>query len=85
MTNNLYGYAEGSPELKAFWRGAREEANARAEGMTLGGHEIADYVETIAKQGRSAKEITSSVTRVFTADWSLMERLRLAWKLVTGK
>lgn len=85
MTSNLYGYAEGSPELKAFWRGAREEANARAEGMTLRGHEVADYVETVAKQGRGGDEIVSSVARVFTADWTWRKRARLAWRLVTGR
>jgi hypothetical protein len=83
--SNMYGYAEGSPELKAFRRGAHEEANVRIEGMTLGGHEVYNYVEVVAKQGRSAEEITTHVARIFTAGWTWRKRARLALRLVTGK
>lgn len=45
---------------------------------------LVDYAATMAKAGRPAHEILTAAAYVFTAEWSLLDRLRLAVLVLTA-
>lgn len=70
------------PERRAYLDGALAEAHLTVCDMTKDGRELYDFVQVVAQQGRTADDITRSVTVVFTADWPLHARLALAWQVI---
>jgi hypothetical protein len=73
---------EMHPEYR---RGAHDEARARIQGMRPDALDVYDYVTVCAQMGYRGPRIVSDVVFVFTADWSLRDRLALSWRLVTGR
>ena len=68
----------------AYLNGAQAEAARRHNGMTEDNRQVYDYVRAMAQTGRPADEILRAAVYVFTATWSLSERLRLAVLVLTA-
>jgi hypothetical protein len=75
----------GTDEYRWWLAGATAEHNGRFEGMTKDTRELFEAVEVMAQQGDSRDEMTEFVTVVFTCEWPLRKRLRLAWKVATNR
>ena len=66
----------------AYLAGARAESRLSIRGMSPESLELCDYVQTVARQGRTQRSIVRETAVAFTADWTFRERLSLAWGLL---
>jgi hypothetical protein len=68
-----------------YRRGARAEAWCHSrEAWDRSARELAVAVDVLGSQGETGDKIVQWVGYVYTADWTLRARLRLAWRMITG-
>lgn len=65
--------------------GATAEHVSHYEGMTKETRELFEAVEVMAQQGDEPDEIVEFTVTVFTCEWPLRKRLRLAWRMVLNR
>lgn len=69
--------------IRQTWRaGAEAEARLRNSGLSREHREMRDWLVAVARGGAEPKRTVARFVRVFTADWPLRERLRLAWSII---
>ena len=74
-----------TPEYRWWREGAKAENAALRKDMNKETEHIFDFVMTAAKQGWSADYTTEVTALVFTCDWPLKKRLKLAWRIIKTK
>jgi hypothetical protein len=85
MTNDMAKPERGT-EAETWWRrGAIQEAQLIVKDMTKDGHEVYEFVQVLAQQGRSGAEVLREAAIVYTVEWPLRDRFRLAWHILTRK
>ena len=86
MTDDDMRKPERGTDADAWWRrGAIQEARAIVRDMTKDGREIYEFVQVLAQQGRSGAEVLREAAIVYTVEWPLRDRLRLAWRILSRK
>lgn len=75
----------GTEEYRWWIAGAQAEHVGHYEGMTKETRELFECVEVMAQQGDSRDEIVEFTVAVFTCEWPLRKRLRLAWRTVLNR
>lgn len=75
----------GTPEWELWSSGSLAERHRLYQGMQPESVHVFDYVRLLAQRGDSPDRITKSTAMVFTASWTLRQRIRLAWKIVRRK
>lgn len=71
----------GTDEYRWWIAGAQAEHVGHYEGMTKETRELFEATEVMAQQGDTPDEIVEFIAAVFTCEWPLRQRLRLAWKV----
>lgn len=74
--------ARGTAEYDWWLAGATAESAARRKNVPKDVHTIYETVETMVDNDYNADGIVWMVAVVFTCEWSLRDRLRLAWRML---
>lgn len=74
----------GTYEYRWWLAGATAERTGYYEGMTKETRELFDCVEVMAQRGDARDDVVQFVVAVFTCEWPLRQRLRLAWDVIWG-
>lgn len=82
MNTRVNGPKYGTQEYEWWAAGATEEVRLRTEGMTPGGKELWEFVETMGQQGYTARRMVWMVTYCYGPALSFKQRWRLVWGLI---
>lgn len=72
----------GTRDHEMWLAGATAESRALVEGMTPKSKELFNCVQILAQDGDGPDQIVRWIAVVFTADWTLRQRLALCWRLL---
>ncbi|AEQ20929.1 hypothetical protein E3_0180 [Rhodococcus phage E3] len=75
----------GTEAWRHYSAGAKEEHRLTVEGMTDDAKDFYIVVQQLAQQGYSVRDIVPRTSFIYTANWTLRDRLRLAWMIVRQK
>lgn len=75
----------GTEAWRHYLAGAKEQYRLTIEGMTDEAKDFYIVVQQLAGTGDSVRDIVIRTSFIYTADWTLRDRLRLAWMIVRQK